>query len=121
MVADVGHHDSYSIPRRILYGCAKRLEGLPALFVGVRCPVEVILERRCAAPEGYLSGDPDEPIPEPVLRWQREVHVPGIYDLEVDTSLLSPRECAEAIRRRLQDAAHPTALQKLIELGDGKR
>lgn len=87
----------------------------------MRCPIEVILERRSAAPEGYLSGDPDEPIPEPVLRWQREVHVPGIYDLEVDTSVLSPRECTEAIRRRLKDAVHPTALQKLIELGDGKR
>lgn len=121
VVADVGHHDSYSIPRRILYDCAKRLDGLPALLVGVRCPIEVILERRSAAPECYLSGDPDEPIPEPVLRWQREVHVPGIYDLEVDTSVLSPRECAGAIRRRLQDAVHPTALQKLIELDDRER
>jgi chloramphenicol 3-O phosphotransferase len=35
------------------------------------------------------------------VRWQREVHDPGIYDLEVDTSVLSPDECATAIARRL--------------------
>ena len=36
----------------------------------------------------------DAPAPAPIRLWQREVHIPGLYDLEVDTSLLSPSACA---------------------------
>lgn len=43
VVTDVGHHDAYSRPLGILPDCARRLAGLPVLFVGVRCPIEVIL------------------------------------------------------------------------------
>ena len=46
VVVDVGHHDDYEGPEGILYDCARRMEGLPVLFVGVRCPVEVVFERR---------------------------------------------------------------------------
>jgi chloramphenicol 3-O phosphotransferase len=119
VVVDVGHHDSYSQPRQILADCAERLAGLPVLFVGVRCPIEVIMERRNAGQPGrrgaYVTGSPDEPIPAPVRRWQREVHVPGTYDLEVDTSLLSPAECAGLIRRRLAEGPPPTAFRQLAE------
>ena len=52
----------------------------------------------------------------PVELWQERVHVPGIYDLEVDTSLLSPGECAAAIRRRLDEAAPPAAFKQLALL-----
>ena len=114
VVADFGHHDA-----TVLAGCARRLDGLPVLFVGVRCPIEVIMERRHVAQPGregqYVIGTPDEPIPPPVRRWQDEVHIPGIYDLEVDTSLLSPRECAEAIRKRLDDGPPPSAFRQLAE------
>jgi chloramphenicol 3-O phosphotransferase len=41
------------------------------------------------------------------------VHTPGVYDLEVDTSLLRPEECAEMIQRRLRDGPPPSAFQKL--------
>ncbi|HUZ00437.1 MAG TPA: hypothetical protein VMU89_08800 [Thermomicrobiaceae bacterium] len=105
VVADVGHHDAYAQPRHILTDSARRLEGLPALFVGVHCPIEVIMQRRNAGQAGregeYAVGTATEPIPAPVRRWQREVHRPGVYDLEVDTSRLTPAECAEAIRRHL--------------------
>jgi chloramphenicol 3-O phosphotransferase len=111
VVADVGHHGSYS--PRILVDCARRLAGLPVLFVGVRCPIEVIMERRNADPAGYASGTPEVPFPPPVLRWQEEAHVPGIYDLEVDTSPLSPEECAAAVRRRLDEDPPPTAFREL--------
>src|SRR5439155_15584608 len=46
VVVDVGHHDAYSVPRGILPMCARQLRGLPAHFVGVRCPVEVVMERK---------------------------------------------------------------------------
>ena len=116
VVVDVGHHDSYSRPLGILPDCARRLRGLPALFVGVRCPIEVIMLRRNAGHLGregaYLTGPPEQP-PAPVLLWQSAVHTPGIYDLEVDTALLSPEQCAALILQRLRDGPPPTALARL--------
>lgn len=103
VVADVGHHDGYSEPRHILRDCARRLAGLPVLFVGVRCPVEEIMARRQQSRAGrYLTGTPGEPPPQPVLAWQREIHRPGLYDLEVDTARHSPEACAATIRDRLR-------------------
>lgn len=116
VVVDVGHHDDYSAPSAILAGCARRLDRLPVLFVGVRCSIEVIWERRRNT---WLKGQDvpaDAPVPEPVHRWQREVHKPGIYDMEVDTSLLSPTECAQAIRRHLDDGPAPLAFRRLAEM-----
>jgi chloramphenicol 3-O phosphotransferase len=51
-----------------------------------------------------------------VLLWQEEVHKPGIYDLEVDTSLLSPEECAEVIRTRLAEGPAGDAFRQLAAL-----
>lgn len=111
VAVDVGHHD---LP--IFKECLRRLEGLPVLLVGVRCPIEVILERRKSSPEGtYLSASPEEPIPLPVMRWQQEVHSPGIYDLEVDTSAATPEECAERIKQCLREGPQtPTALARIL-------
>jgi chloramphenicol 3-O phosphotransferase len=55
----------------------------------------------------------DSLMPHPVQLWQREVHIPGIYDLEVDTSLLSPGACAEVIRQHLANIPAPPAFQRL--------
>lgn len=120
VVVDFGHHDAYSQPRHILADCARRLAGLPVLFVGVRCPLDVIMERRRQVRPGregvYVAAPEDGTVPAPVLAWQREVHIPGIYDIEVDTSVLSPEECASAIGNRLRDKAHPpTAFQELAQ------
>ena len=83
VVVDVGHHDAYRRPLHILTDCARRLGGLPVLFVGVRCPIEVIMRRRNGSVGGYVSSSVDDPTPEPVRLWQTSVHVPGVYDLEV--------------------------------------
>lgn len=117
VVADVGHHDAYSKPLHILADCARRLVGLPALFVGVRCPIDVILERRAAsaAEKGYVTGSRHDPTPLPVRLWQQAVHDPGLYDLEVDTSRLTPAQCVDAIRGRLRQGPQPTAFQKLSD------
>jgi chloramphenicol 3-O phosphotransferase len=111
VVVDVGHHDSYSTPLGILPACARRLAGLPVLFVGVRCPLDVVLERRKATWGAGYDGNGSAPAP--VLRWQEAVHIPGIYDLEVDTSVLSPQQSAELIRRRLDDGPTPAAFPRL--------
>jgi chloramphenicol 3-O phosphotransferase len=114
VVTDVGHHDHYSKPLGILPSCAVRLGGLPALFVGVRCPIEVIMERRQAT-WGQSYAD-DGSIPAPIKLFQHDVHVPGIYDLEVDTSVLSPKACADAIRQRLLAAPPPSAFAHLAKM-----
>jgi chloramphenicol 3-O phosphotransferase len=124
VVVDVGHHDSYSKPLGILPDCARRLAGLPGLFVGVRCPIETIMERRNRGQAGrsglYATGTPEEPVPAPVLLWQAEVHKPGLYDLELDTSTLSPEACADRIRQRLSESpAGPTAFERLAAMGTG--
>jgi chloramphenicol 3-O phosphotransferase len=111
VVADVDHHDGFSRPLGILSQCARLLDGLPALLVGVRCPIEVIMARRQAT--WGRSYEPDGSIPRPVLLFQELVHIPGIYDLEVDTSQLSPEQSADAIRRRLDNGPPPRALQRL--------
>ena len=109
VVADFGHYDA-----AILADCAGRLEGLPAYFVGVRCPIEVIMERRNASQPGrYAVGTAEEPVPPPVQRWQDQVHALGVYDVEVDTSKLSPEECAGVIAARL--AAPPLAFAQLAK------
>jgi chloramphenicol 3-O phosphotransferase len=120
VVVDVGHHDGHATVHGILADCARRLAGLPALLVGVRCPIETIMQRRAAGQTGreglYLTGTSGDPVPEPVRRWQATVHEPGVYDLEVDTSVLSAADCAAAIGRRLIDGLpSPTAFQQLAK------
>lgn len=118
VVADVGHHDAYSAPLGLLADAARRLRGLPALLVGVRCPVEVIMARRDAGQPGretrYVTSGPGGEIPEPVLRWERHVHQPGSYDLEIDTSVITPETAAALIRERLSGPP-PTAFRRLAE------
>ena len=123
VVADVGHHAATPTGRAVLADSARRLAGLPVLFVGVRCPIEAIMQRRRAGQAGregvYLSGPPEEPVPTPVLRWQDAAHAPGLYDLEVDSGTLSPQACADQIRARLAAGAPPpTAFERLASAGD---
>ena len=71
--------------------------------------------RNESQPGRYVVGSPDDSVPPPVHLWQEEVHKPGIYDLEVDTSLLSPQDCAEEIRQRLAEGPPGTAFPQLAE------
>jgi chloramphenicol 3-O phosphotransferase len=113
VVVDVGHHDDYSTPLGVLPQVARDVSGLPAFLIGVRCPVDVIMARRDAGSSRagggrggsvrYVTSEPDGSVPEVVKRWERAVHDPGIYDLEVDTSTASPEACAAAIVRRLAE------------------
>jgi len=116
VVVDVGHHDDFSSPRGILPAVARRLAGLPAYLVGVHCPDEEILARRETVEPGregrYAGPRPDGTAPDIVRRWDRAVHDPGIYDLEVDTARSSPAACAAAIAGRIGVGA-PTAFAEL--------
>jgi chloramphenicol 3-O phosphotransferase len=98
VAVDVGHHE-----RTNLVDAARRLAGLSVLFVGVRCPVEVIMERRRGSEPGrYATAI------EAAVRWERAVHR-WRYDLELDTARLAPEECAAAIGERLRAPNAPSA------------
>ena len=118
VVVDVGHHDAYSEPRGILPDCARRLIGLPVLFVGVQCPIEIIMERRRTA--GWSAGKhPDgAPAPPPVRLWQQEVQLPGMYDLEVDTSVLSSEECGHDDTQHLEPVRSPSQYKQLRHMAN---
>lgn len=78
--------------RAWLNDCIRLFDGLPVLFVGVRCPLEV-LEQRERERGDRAAG---------TARYQFDtIHANGIYDVEVDTSALSPLECAAMIRNVL--------------------
>jgi chloramphenicol 3-O phosphotransferase len=84
--------------------CTHLFAGLQAYLIGVRCPLEV-LEARERSRKNRTLGQ---------ARLQFEViHAHVVYDLEVDTSVLSPEDCARAIRARLQDP--PQAFRRLQE------
>jgi chloramphenicol 3-O phosphotransferase len=108
VVAEFGHHDA-----AILSDCAGRLEGLPALLVGVRCPLDAIIARRAGSPSATGSSRAADEAPAPVRRWQDAVHVHGLYDVEVGTSALTPEQCADAIRRRLAAGSRFAAFRQL--------
>lgn len=118
VVADVNFHDSYTRRYGILEDCARRLAGLETLFVGVRCPVEVIWERR-ATTWGQLPGHVAQDVVEAVELAQRATHAHRGYDLEVDTSVMSPQSCAAVIARRLAGGPPGTALAAIAALGRG--
>jgi chloramphenicol 3-O phosphotransferase len=118
VVVDVGHHNAHSRPLGILRDGARRLGDLPVLFVGVRCPIDVIMARRRAT-WGDIGGSADAGAPAPVLRWQEDVHRGMNYDLEVDTSRLSAEECAAVIGMRLRDGPPGRAFAEMASASPG--
>jgi chloramphenicol 3-O phosphotransferase len=123
VVTDVGLHDGYAATLGVQREAAEILQGLPVLFVGVLCPVDVVRQRRRdtwggtgvaeVATAGSAGGVPGDTVgtcdDDPVMRWERAVHSPGRYDLEVDTSRLTPQECAERIAAHLPTVPAPSA------------
>jgi chloramphenicol 3-O phosphotransferase len=74
------------------------------LFVAVRCPLAVAEQRereRGDRVKGLVRAHYDL------------VHSHNTYDFEVDTSLLSPMECAVQIKNRLLEGPPPSALKHL--------
>ena len=118
VVVDVGHHLADPAGLDLLRDCARRLTGLPALLVGVTCPIAVIMQRRNAGQPGregvYLTGTLEAPVPEPVRLWQAAVTAPDLVDLAVDTAVNSPSACAATIRSHLDaPLLGPSAFERL--------
>ncbi|MEU2061237.1 AAA family ATPase [Streptomyces sp. NPDC013455] len=80
------------------------LEPQDTLLVAVRCPLPE-LERRERARGDRQAGLAALQYP--------HVHAHGPHDLDVDTSVLSPQECALRIRDLLRERPRPTAFERL--------
>jgi chloramphenicol 3-O phosphotransferase len=82
--------------------CVRLFAGGQAYLVGLRCPLEVLEERERTRKDRTLGQ----------ARAQFDViHRYCLYDLELDTSLFTPDQCAAQISARLQDP--PVALARL--------
>ena len=89
-----------------LQDCTELFSEQPAWLVGVRCPLEIVEERERKRKDRTLGQ----------ARLQYDlVHRHGKYDIEVNTSELSPIECAQKIREGIQTQAKPQALRRLRE------
>ncbi len=87
--------------------CIRLFSPLPAYFVGVRCPLDV-LEQRERERRNRTWGQ---------ARLQVDcVHAHGIYDIEVDTSINNPEECARQVIARIRSGDPPTAFSRLKAL-----
>lgn len=96
--------DHVLVEPRWLQECAALLSDLPAYLVGVHCPLAILEERERQRKDRTLGQ----------ARAQfGRVHAHGLYDVEVDTSLLSPEACALRIRARLEDGTGPVAFKRL--------
>ncbi|WP_312092112.1 phosphotransferase-like protein [Niallia sp.] len=116
IIVDIGHHNGYSQPLDILPKCARILTEHKVLFVGIHCPIEEIMERRMKT--GYAAFTNDGKIPKSILLWQQEVHKPGIYDLEVDTSQRTVEECVNVIRERLKEDLQLEAFKYIAQMNE---
>lgn len=89
-----------------LFEQAEALDGIEALYVGVRCPLEETERReltRADRPPGCARSQYDA------------VHCHGPYDVEVDTSVLGPEEVAHAIRAALDAPPASPAFARVRE------
>jgi chloramphenicol 3-O phosphotransferase len=84
--------------------CLTLFEGLEVVFVGLYCPLEE-LERR-----ELRRGDREPGLAK--FQHQR-VHAHGVYDIELDTSALTPEKCASIIVQYINSGNSPTAFEKL--------
>lgn len=89
--------DDVIYDRRVLRSAVEALAGLPVLFVGLRCPREVV-ERR--------ERERGDRAPGGASAFYDLVHAHGLYDLEIDTSADSPAGCAQRIKEALA-SGHP--------------
>ncbi len=94
-------------PEWWLRECVEALTPFRAYLVGVHCPLAELQRREQA------RGDRNAGLAE--FQWSR-VHRHGVYDLEVDTSVLSPEQCALAVKEMVEREGEPQALASLRAL-----
>ena len=102
--------DHVILERAWLAECARLFRGLDAYLVGVHCPLAVLEQRERERPDRQATAGE-------AVRQFDVVHAGAAYDVEVDSSLLTPTAAAAAIRDHVE-ACPPRAL-RLLELFEG--
>ena len=87
-----------------LQDCLTLFTPQDVVFVGVTCPLDEVQRRE------QERGDRDLGL---AARQFDQVHRHGIYDIECDTSVSTPSECAESITASLWQRPSPTAFERL--------
>ena len=81
-------------------------EGLSVILVGVHCPLGEMEERERERKDRKTG----------LARLQiDQVHAQAEYDVQVDTSMLSPTECADRIVKRMGERLQRSAFERLRE------
>jgi len=84
--------------------CVENWVGLEVLFVGLKCPLEITEQREKERGDRNIG----------TARYQFErVHAHGLYDIEVDTSILNVDECVIRILAAVNKKPKECAFQKL--------
>lgn len=87
-----------------LEDCVESWQGLDVLFIGLRCPLEVLELREKERGDRNIGN----------ARYQFDrVHRHNIYDLELDTSVLDVDECVNRIMLLIGEKPGETAFEKL--------
>jgi chloramphenicol 3-O phosphotransferase len=106
-LAAAGNHliiDHVLLDREGLAALVAALPPFQVLFVGIRCPLEVLAQRERARSDRAVG----------MARAQFDlVHAHALYDLEIDTSTCGPREAAGRIKQRLEEGPPPSAFARL--------
>lgn len=87
--------------------CVRSFEDLNVVFVGVRCPLDVLEARERARGDRRVG----------IARYQYDrVHFYDTYDVELDTAEKSVEQCVSTILEYLRSNKRPTAFEKLRSL-----
>ncbi len=120
VVADLGLDGGYPRAPGLISDCARRMAGFPVLFVRVFCSLETARRREQGEPgrKGlYLGAGDEHAASSRGGRYDREVQRPRLFDMSVDTDVLTSLECADAILERLdRGIPRPTALERAAAL-----
>jgi len=109
-LARAGNHvivDDVIYDQKVLKAAVEALHTLPVLFVGVRCPLDVVIRREQERGDRGPGG---------AAAFYHLVHAHERYDLKVDTSCASAVECAQRIKRAMEQNHPRTAFQSLKTL-----
>jgi chloramphenicol 3-O phosphotransferase len=90
--------------------CVRLFAPFAAYLVGIRCPLPVL--------EGRERLRKDRTLGQARAQFSL-VHAHGIYDVKVDTSILTPEECALRIKARMEDGSGPRAFRRLRDRRTG--
>ncbi len=84
----------------------KLFDGIEVIFIGIHCPLQE-LERREKKRGAHKAGR---------ARLQfDQVHARATYDIELDSSVNSPEQCAAVIVDYVNSGCRPTAFEQLSE------